>query len=114
MEKQTKPENIYIRRNRILTALAALAFLALAAGIAIVFWLTVLKNPPAEDIFTLLVISLSCAVAVALYMAVLNIRNLFFPFLLTTDEKGVYNCSGFFHYGFKRENSTMSVLPSDR
>lgn len=100
MEKQTKPENIYIRRNRALTAIAALAFFALGAGIAIVFWLAIIKTPPAEDIYTLLVISVSFAVAVTLYMAVLNIRNLFFPFLLTADEKGVYNFSGFFHYGF--------------
>lgn len=100
MEKQIKPENLFIRRKRLLTALAAAIFLAFGITLAVVFPLAVIKRPPPDDVRIYLIISITAITVLCLYMGVLNARNLFFPYLLTADEKGVYNYSGFFHFGF--------------
>lgn len=100
MERQIKPENLFVRRNRLITALGAFIFLAVGITLAVVFPLAITRRPPEEDIFIELTVGMSCIIIVCIYLGVLNARNLFFPFLLTADEKGVYNYSGFFHYGF--------------
>lgn len=100
MEKQTKPENLFIRRNRALTAVAAFGFFAFGIALAIVFPLAVIKNLPDDDILVDLVVGTSLITFLCLFLGALNARNLFFPFILTADEKGIYNYSGYFHYGF--------------
>lgn len=100
MEKRIKPVNLFIRRKRFFTAVAAFIFSAVGVALAVVFALAVSKNPPADDIRIFLYVAIACVVFICLYLGVLNVRNLFFPYLLTTDEKGIYNYSGYFHYGF--------------
>lgn len=100
MEKLTKPQNLYIRRNRALTAAAAFAFLAFAVALAALLPLGLIKYPPEKDILIPLIIGNSFIIFISFCLGALNFRNLFFPFLLTADEKGVYNYSGYFHFGF--------------
>ena len=111
MEKQIKPENLYIARKRWLTAIAAAAFLAVGIALAVAFPLAVIKYLPSVLL-----------TAESLYLGVLNLRNLFFPYILTADEKGVYNYSGFFHFGFvtwqeiggfTKEAAVLDMLDSD-
>ena len=49
MEKQIKPENLYIARKRWLTAIAAAAFLAVGIALAVAFPLAVIKYLPSDD-----------------------------------------------------------------
>lgn len=100
MEKQVKPENLFVRRNRGITALCAFVFLGIGITLAVVFPLAVIRHPPEENIFVTLTVGMSLIIAFCLYLGVLNARNLFFPYLLTADEKGIYNYSGYFHFGF--------------
>lgn len=101
MEKQTKPENLFIGRKRLITAIATFAWLGFGVTLAVATPLAMFKYPPDnERTKTLLIIALSLWGAVCLLYGVLNLRNLFFPYILTADEKGIYNYSGLFHYGF--------------
>lgn len=123
MEKLTKPENLFIARKKWLNALAALVFLAFGAVIAIVLPLGLVKRPP-DDLSTMILLCIGSAVlaAYSLLLAALNMRNLFFPYILTSDEKGIYNYSGLLHFGFIKwediasigqDSTIMDVLDND-
>lgn len=100
MEKPTKPENLYIRRNKVLTAIAAVAFLAIAVAAVAAYAVAVYKNPIEDKHnFSLLTAAVALLGLAFLSLSAFNFRNLFFPFLLTADEKGIYDYSGFFHFG---------------
>lgn len=114
MEKLTKPQNLYIRRNRALTAAAAFAFLAFAVALAALLPLGLIKYPPEKDILIPLIIGSSVIIFISFCLGALNFRNLFFPFLLTADEKGVYNYSGYFISGLstgKTYKASQKTLP---
>ena len=124
MEKPTKPQDLFIGRNRLLTAVAMIAFFALGIASAVVAPLAAAESA-AEDgqIKIMLIIALSILCAICILYGVLNLRNLFFPYILTADEKGIYNYSGLFHYGFIEwkdiqsfaKNSTiLDVLDSEQ
>ena len=122
MEKQIKPENLFIARKRWLTAIAAAAFLAVGIALAVAFPLAVIKYLPSDDLRIYLIVCAVLLTAESLYLGVLNLRNLFFPYILTADEKGVYNYSGFFHFGFvawqeiggfTKEAAVLDMLDSD-
>lgn len=101
MEKPLKPNDMFIRRKRVFNAIAAAIFIAVAVLFII---LTVLSFKGYLGwTKTELVIESICAgvmTAISLTGAALEIRNLFYPYLLTADEKGVYDYSGFRHAGF--------------
>ncbi|MDE6441845.1 MAG: hypothetical protein K2L12_03715 [Clostridia bacterium] len=123
MEKPTKPQDLYIGRNRLLTAIATFVWLASGVTLAVVTPLAMVKYPPeSEQTKTLLIIALSLWGAVCLLYGILNLRNLFFHYILTADEKGIYNYSGLFHYGFiswedvegfSKEATVLDVMDGD-
>jgi len=97
----TKPENLYIRRNRALPVLAAevcVAVCALFIVLSIIF--------DRENLFDGLGDAIWFYVAVGFFgtgllvIAVLNLMNLKQKFVIYTDEKGIYHYSGFVHLGF--------------
>lgn len=101
MEKQIKPENLYIRRNRLLTAIGAGICFIIAAALVVAYAVAAVKFPP--DDYTLFVCLCVCdglSGFAFLLIAILNFRNLFFPYLLAADEKGIYDYSGYIHAGF--------------
>lgn len=101
MEKTLKPQDLFIRRKRWLTAIGAGICFAFAAALVTLFTVTALKFTTEEDnLFTFLCLCAAVFGFSFLLLAALNIRNLFFSCLLTADEKGIYNYSGLFHYGF--------------
>ena len=51
MERQIKPEDLFVRRNRLITALGAFTFLAVGITLAVVFPLAITRRPSEEDIF---------------------------------------------------------------
>ena len=105
-----KPENLFIERRRGLTALAAVIFAAVGLFCLIAFPLTITKFPTEDrTVMILLCIAFPIISVYALIISALNIRNLFFRYVLTADEKGIYNYSGFFHYGFLSWEDISSV-----
>lgn len=105
-----KPENLFIERRRGLTALAAVFFAAVGLFCLIAFPLVITKFPTEDrTVMILLCVVFPIISVYALIISALNIRNLFFPYVLTADEKGVYNYSGFFHYGFLSWEDISSV-----
>lgn len=101
MEKSIKPDNLIIARKRGLTAFAAAVFIVLGLFFGIGGPIGLYRFLP-EDNYVLILLAIAFALIALdlLLVGALNIRNLFFPCLLTADEKGIYNYSGLFHYGF--------------
>lgn len=105
-----KPENLFIERRRGLTALAAVFFAAVGLFCLIAFPLVITKFPTEDrTVMILLCVAFPIISVYALIISALNIRNLFFPYVITADEKGIYNYSGFFHYGFLSWEDISSV-----
>ncbi len=110
MEKQIRPDNLFVARKKGLTALAAVIFAAVGLFSLIAFPLTITKFPTEDrTVMILLCIAFPIISVYALIISALNIRNLFFRYVLTADEKGIYNYSGFFHYGFLSWEDISSV-----
>lgn len=110
MEKSIKPDNLFIARKRGLTAFAAAVFIVLGLFFGIAGPIGLYKVP-LEDNYVLILLAIAFAlIALDLLLAgALNIRNLFFPCLLTADEKGIYSYSGLFHYGFISWNDIEQI-----
>lgn len=101
MERPVKPENLFIGRKRWIPAVIGFALLVFGLALAIFVPIGLSKYPPEDEQTAKYLIVCTCILSpVSILYAVLNLKNLFFPYLLTADEKGVYNYSGFFHYGF--------------
>lgn len=93
---------MFIRRRRVFNAIAAVIFIAVAAlfiTLIILNFNGYLGWTRTEE-FILTAICAGVMAAISLIGAALEIRNLFYPYLLTADEKGVYDYSGFRHAGF--------------
>lgn len=124
MEKPVKPENLFIGRKRWLTAIAAFICFAFGLTLVILTPIAVKLHPPEDGQAKVMLIAGTAVIgALCIFYGILNFRNLFFPYLLTADEKGVYNYSGLFHYGFigwedienfTKDPTILDLLDSDQ
>ena len=88
MEKQIRPDNLFVARKKGLTALAAVFFAAAGLFCLIAFPLLITKFPTEDrTVMILLCIAFPIISVYALIISALNIRNLFFRYVLTADEK---------------------------
>ena len=105
MESNSKPENMTVYRKRGMTALGGILSLLLAASLIALVTVAYILTPEEtiKDVKTSIIIAfvgVGIASFVLLLFAVLNFNNLRYPIILATDEKGIYDCSGFVHCGF--------------
>lgn len=105
METTAKPENLTVYRKKWLTALGGIIYLIVALafiGVLIAaYYLTdeaTLKELKTEIIISFVGVGI-CSFILIVYSA-LCFLNLRYPVILATDEKGLYDYSGFIHGGF--------------
>ena len=102
MEKPTKPQNIYVKRNRFLSVLAGVFWIILTAGIATLSFYIIPTFAELEKLTDqILMYFAGCFfTVVGLIYIVLSFRNAAIEYVIYTDEKGLYHYSGFVHLGF--------------
>lgn len=117
METTSIPENLKVYRKKWLTALGGVIFLIIAAALAGIFIFAYMQTDEAtiRDIKSELIISFVgidiCSLILIIY-AVLCFNNLRYPLILATDEKGIYDYSGFVHGGFINWNDIRQITGS--
>lgn len=101
MEKAEKPLDMYVKRKRGLTAFAGTMWLAAVGGLIALYFTAVLGNMENADKIDCVLVTVGIFVwaFVMLVIGVLCFRNLFCEFVVTADESGVNDYSGFVHAG---------------
>ncbi len=88
---------VYITRKRWLTAVAAIVWAAVTAGlIALVYVASKKAGAPTVPVIVATVFFGS----IGLVNCALCVRNLFFRFAIVIDDSGIYDFTGFVHCGF--------------
>lgn len=94
-----------VYRKKGMTVLGGILSLLLAASLIALITVAYILTPEEtiKDVKTFIIIAyvgVGIASFVLLLFAVLNFNNLRYPVILATDEKGIYDYSGFVHGGF--------------
>lgn len=102
MEKLTKPQNIYVKRNRFLSVIAGVLWLILTAGLATLCFYILPVYAELENFTDIILMYFAGCffTATGIIYVVLSFRNATIEYVIYTDEKGLYHYSGFVHLGF--------------
>jgi len=114
MERISKPENLTVYRKKGLTVLGGLISLLLAAALITFITVAYLMTPEetVKEVKTSLIIAFT-GVGIGAFFLISNtalcLYNLRYPVILATDEKGIYDYSGFIHCGFIGWNDISEI-----
>lgn len=119
MEENKKPENMTVYRKKGMTVLGGILSLLLAASLIALITVAYILTPEEtiKDVKTFIIIAyvgVGIASFVLLLFAVLNFNNLRYPVILATDEKGIYDYSGFVHGGFIPWDDILKITGGGR
>lgn len=114
MERISKPENLTVYRKKGLTVLGGLLSLLLAAALITFITVAYLMTPEetVKEVKTSVIIAFT-GVGIGAFFLISNtalcLYNLRYPVILATDEKGIYDYSGFIHCGFIGWNDILEI-----
>lgn len=102
MEATKKPENLSVLRKKGLTVVIATLWLILGIALEGLFAAAYFLNSDGGSGVYILICFIGSTVfsAVMFTYSALYFRNLAYPVILASDEKGLYDYSGFLHCGF--------------
>lgn len=113
-----KPENLTVYRKRDLTVFAAVLWLAGAAAIEGLILFAYFKSadqlPEEKSAVIICLIGVSIVSAIMIVNSALCFNNLRYPCILATDEKGIYDYSGYIHSGFISWDDIESISGSQK